>query len=127
MIRLSLGYLFTAMLTGAVILIHKAIPFHDGVWGLLPVHYETAIWGWLVQFVMGTAYWMFPRYLKSKGRGPAAPAWGVVVMINLGVILLATSVFGDALATAGRLLILAGTVLFIGMMWNRVVSYRNRK
>lgn len=127
MIRLSLGYLIGAVLTGVVILVHKAIFLHDSVWAMLPVHYEMAIWGWMVQFVMGTAYWIFPRFLKSKGRGPASPAWSVVVMINLGVILLAGSVLKHELATAGRVSILTGTLIFVALMWSRVVSYRKKK
>lgn len=128
MIRLSLSYLLIAILTGAVLLIHKAIPIHDAIWGFLPVHYEMAIWGWLVQFVMGTAYWMFPRYLKDKGRGSTGLAWSVVAVINLGLwLLLASYVLNEYLALAGRGLLLIGTFLFAGLMWNRVVSYRNRR
>ncbi len=128
MIRLSLSYLLIAILTGAVLLIHKAIPIHDAIWGFLPVHYEMAIWGWLVQFVMGTAYWMFPRYLKDKGRGSPGLAWSVVAVINLGLwLLLASYVLNEYLALAGRGLLLIGTFLFAGLMWNRVVSYRNRR
>lgn len=128
MIRLSLSYLLIAVLTGAVVLVHKAIPIHDAIWGLLPVHYEMAIWGWLVQFVMGTAYWMFPRYLMDKGRGSSGLAWGVVAVINLGLwLLLASYLTYEYLAIAGRGLLLIGTLLFAGLMWNRVVSYRNRR
>lgn len=128
MIRLSLSYLLVAVLLGAVILVHKAVPVHPAVWGLLPVHYEMAIWGWLVQFVMGTAYWMFPRYLEDKGRGSPGKAWSVVVVMNMGLcLLLASVVAGGFLAIAGRVLLAAGTLLFAGLMWNRVVSYKNRR
>jgi|AntRauTorcE11897_2_1112592.scaffolds.fasta_scaffold00943_10 hypothetical protein len=128
MIRLSLSYLLVAILTGAVLLVHKAVPIHNAIWGLLPVHYEMAIWGWLVQFVMGTAYWMFPRYLKDKGRGSTVLAWSVVAIMNLGLwLLLASYVTDEYLAIAGRGFLLIGTLLFAGLMWNRVVSYRNRR
>ncbi len=128
MIRLSLSYLFVAVLTGAVLLVHKAVPIHNALWGLLPIHYEMAIWGWLIQFVMGTAYWMFPRYLMDKGRGSSVLAWSVVAIMNLGLwLLLISYVTYDHLAFVGRGLLLIGTILFAGLMWNRVVSYRNRE
>jgi hypothetical protein len=128
MIRLSLSYLLIATLIGAVLLTHKAVPIHNAIWGLLPIHYEMAVWGWLVQFVMGTAYWMFPRYLKDKGRGSSALAWSVVAVMNLGLwVLLGSYVTGDYMTAAGRGLLLIGVLLFAGLMWNRVVSYRNRK
>lgn len=128
MIRLSLSYLLIAILIGAVLLTHKAVPIHNAIWGLLPIHYEMAVWGWLVQFVMGTAYWMFPRYLMDKGRGSSALAWSVVAVMNLGLwVLLGSYVTGDYMATAGRGLLLIGVLLFARLMWNRVVSYKNRK
>jgi len=61
--------------------------------GVAPIHYELTIWGWLVQFVMGTAYWIFPRFLKGESRGSALPAWIMVCLYNIGLILLAISVF----------------------------------
>lgn len=128
MIRLSLCYLLVAVLTGAVLLVHKAIPIHNALWGFLPFHYEMAIWGWMVQFVMGTAYWMFPRYLEDKGRGSSGLAWSVAVLLNLGLwLLLISYITSDQLAIFGRGLLLIGTLLFAALMWNRVVSYRNRE
>ncbi|MFO7845800.1 MAG: hypothetical protein R6V27_04495 [Balneolaceae bacterium] len=126
MIRLSLCYLLFAVVTGAFILVHKAFPLHTAVWGVLPVHYEVAIWGWLVQFVMGTAYWIFPRFPGDSGRGPVWLAWGILTGINAGVWLLAASVFMNDIAIAGRTSILLSVLAFTGLMWNRVVSYRNR-
>lgn len=127
MIRLSLFYLLVAVVLGAVLLTHKAMPLHPAVWGMLSVHYEMAVWGWLVQFVMGTAYWMFPRNLEDKGRGSAGLAWAVVAAMNAGTWLLATSVISGAVAAvAGRVSIALGVFMFAGLMWNRVVSYRSR-
>lgn len=127
MIRMSLSYLLIAVLIGALLLVHKAVPIHNAIWGLLPVHYEMAIWGWLAQFVMGAAYWMFPRYLKDKGRGSPAAAWGVVASMNGGLWLLILSLFiTGPLAIAGRGLLLIGAGLFAILVWKRAVSYRGR-
>jgi hypothetical protein len=130
MIRLSLVSLLLSALMGGLILTHKAVPVHPALWGLLPLHYELAIWGWLVQFVMGTAYWMFPRHLKGPGRGSARMAGLMVALYNTGlVLLLLSSLMGSVktpLALGGRGLLASAVMLFGGLMWHRVVSYRER-
>lgn len=129
MIRISLLCLLISVFIGGLLFVHKAIHIHPMIWAFLPLHYELAIWGWLVQFVMGTAYWMFPRFLKGERRGPALPAWIMVCLYNTGLILLATSALISAsypVALSGRALIGAGVMIFAGLTWRRVVSYRNR-
>ncbi|WP_322571830.1 hypothetical protein [Rhodohalobacter sp.] len=131
MIRLSLLSLLVAVILGGLILIHKAFPLHPAVWGALPLHYELAIWGWLVQFVMGTAYWMFPRHLTGPGRGSPGVATTMSVLYNIGLLLLlfssATLTLGFVFALAGRGCLALAVLLFGGLMWRRVVSYKNRK
>ncbi len=128
MIRLSLVYFLISALIGGLLLIHKTIPLHPALWSLLPLHYEMAIWGWMVQFVIGTAYWMFPRYLKGEIRGPAKPAWWMFILFNTGLLLLLVSFLTTAsvaLAPAGRLLMMASILLFGYLMWNRIVSFKH--
>ncbi|MDX1642495.1 MAG: hypothetical protein R3220_12400 [Balneolaceae bacterium] len=128
MIRISLGYLLVASLIGSLLLIHKVIEIHPSIWALLPLHFEMAIWGWIVQFVMGTAYWIFPRYLQSMPRGSEKIAWVVVVLLNSGFLfLIADHLFGfdPLLKLSGRILITASIGCFVAIMWKRVVSYRN--
>jgi hypothetical protein len=128
MIRLSLVYLCIAVLTGGLLLIHKAVSVHPAMWGLLPVHFEIAIWGWMIQFVMGTAYWMFPRFLKGRPRGISQIATLMVVLFNGGLFLLLLSildVYSSILAPAGRGVMVISVALFAVLMWKRIVSYRN--
>jgi hypothetical protein len=129
MIRLSLVWLLTSVLIGALILLGKAVPLPPMVWALLPVHYELAIWGWMVQFVIGTAYWMFPKYLTGLRRGPQWAGWLLFILINAGVILLCAShLIADQpiqfAAQLGRGSILIGILAFILLIWNRVTTYR---
>ncbi len=127
MIRLSLVYLLIAVLLGGLIITHKAIDLHPMLWSLLPVHFELAIWGWLVQFVMGTAFWMFPRKLVGKRRGPTTPVWAMVVLFNFGLILLVAGPFLSSLpllSMIGRLCIGFSILLFALLMWSRVTTYR---
>lgn len=128
MIRLSMIYLLIAVMIGGFLLIHKATPLHPGIWALLPVHFDLAIWGWLVQFVMGTAYWMFPRHLTGRARGTAARSWVMVLLINIGVLLLVTGYLLPAnpyILLIARFCVLLSVTLFISLMWKRIVTYRN--
>lgn len=129
MIRLSLVYLAIATIIGGLLLIHKAAPIHPAMWALLPVHFELAIWGWMVQFVMGTAYWMFPRFLKGEPRGNSRIATLMAILFNGGLFLLLLSIFdvySAILAPAGRGLFLISVLLFAVLIWKRIVSYRKK-
>ncbi|MFU8813170.1 MAG: hypothetical protein ACNA78_09390 [Balneolaceae bacterium] len=129
MIRLSLIWLFVSAVIGGLLLVHKAVGLHPALWSLLPVHFELAIWGWLVQFLLGTAYWMFPRKLVGARRGPAFPAWMMVALLNTGLLFLVTAAMhtdGVLFAITGRSLIATSILLFFGLIRPRIVTYRNR-
>jgi hypothetical protein len=128
MIRLSLIWLMIAVLTGGVLLIHKAVDLHPAAWALLPLHFESAIWGWVVQLAAGTAYWIFPRHLKGKARGPDLAAWIMLLFFNTGLIMFIASAITEYsawLSLSGRSLITASILIFAALSWQRVVSYRN--
>lgn len=128
MIRISLLSLLISMLIGGLLLVHKVVPVHPILWALLPVHYELAIWGWLVQFVMGTAYWIFPRHLAEPGRGSEFNAWCMVVIYNLGLLSLiinSATHYHQNLQIVGRGLLIIAVIVFGKLMWKRVVSYRD--
>tara|TARA_R100001143_G_scaffold63387_1_gene70074 strand:+ start:12165 stop:12572 length:408 start_codon:yes stop_codon:yes gene_type:complete len=127
MIRFSLIYLLISVLIGSLLITHKAINIHPMIWSLLPIHFEFAIWGWLVQFVMGTAYWMFPKKLEGERRGPILPAWIMVCLFNFGLIslVIVSLVLDFSVAIVGRSLIAVSIVIFGGLIWQRVVTYRN--
>jgi hypothetical protein len=75
---------------------------------------------------MGTAYWILPRYLKTKSRGNPKLALAMVGMLNLGILMNVSS-YLDMIASSatilGRLLEVGAVVLFIVLHWNRAVSY----
>lgn len=130
MIRSSLMCLIAASIAGGIILVHKSAELHPAVWLLLPLHYELAIWGWLVQFVMGTAYWMFPRYVTGAKRGSSSAAWAMAALFNTGLLLLLASGLlrdGDLVAVSGRCLLTLSVVVFVFLMWKRAVSYRDHE
>lgn len=128
MIRISFVSLAIVAVSGSFILINKGSGLQPAIWALLPLHYELAIWGWLVQFVMGTAYWIFPRHLEGKPRGSEAEAWIAAALLNAGVLFIILEAYieqGVVLAAAGRGIVIISILIFIRLMAGRVVSYRD--
>ncbi len=126
LIRSSFGCLLVGMIIGALLLIHKSYPLHPAMWSLLPVHIELLIFGWIIQFTMGTAYWILPRYLEDSSRGNPTLAKTMVVLFNLGVVIMIIDRMSDvdvALSVAGRILETGAVLLFIKLHWKRIVSY----
>lgn len=126
MIKASLLYMLAGFSIGALILISKVYPSMSSMWSLLAVHIEVSIFGWIIQLTMGTAYWILPRYLKTKSRGNSKLAMLMVALLNVGILINIASyldVVGSAATILGRLLEVGAVVLFISLHWNRAVSY----
>ncbi|MDR8390679.1 cbb3-type cytochrome c oxidase subunit I [Aliifodinibius sp. S!AR15-10] len=127
LIRSSFGCLLVGMIIGALLLIHKSYPLHPAMWSLLPVHIELLIFGWIIQFTMGTAYWILPRYLEDSSRGNPALVNLTVVLLNMGILLMITDTLllpKWPLALAGRAFEAGAVLLFIMLHWRRIVSYQ---
>jgi heme/copper-type cytochrome/quinol oxidase subunit 1 len=123
LLRLSLASLLVGSLIGAWLLAAEPWPsIHLAA--LRTAHLQLMLFGWLVPFVIGTAYWMLPRH-PGGGRGPLGLA-----RLGYGLMLL-----GVVLGTSGPLAGLAsvhlggigcsclGTGLFIGLLWSRVRAF----
>lgn len=125
MIRLSLIYLFIGLSIGVLLLINKAWLIHPALWFLLPAHIELMIFGWIIQFTLGVAYWILPRVLETKGRGNVKVAWLMLISLNAGMLLVISAGIlpGLKLALTGRILETVSVVLFIVLHWKRVVTY----
>ena len=127
MIRTSLVYFLAVISIGGLMLANKGIMFNISVWALLQVHIELALFGWLIQFVLGTAYWILPRFLEGKKRGSETAAWTMIALLNGGVwiyILTHFEVLPEQGFITGRLLELASVALFVYLHWHRIVSYQ---
>ena len=104
-IRAALAYLLAGFSLGALLLAGKGIALPPGLWRWLPVHFELLLVGWLVQLVMGVAYWIFPRFgLTPAARGREGLAWLAFVLLNGGVCLASVGVLSDrpVFAVVGR-------------------------
>jgi len=125
LLRSSLICLATGMIIGALLLANKALLLADWLWMLLPIHIELLIFGWIIQFTMGTAYWILPRFLEGPKRGNVSLAKFVVVLYNLGLIIAIMEPFiqSNTLIVFSRILECTAVALFALLHWNRVVSY----
>lgn len=127
MIRCSLFYLLMGFAIGALMLTAKAYPAYSRFWMLLSVHIEVLIFGFIIQFTMGTAYWILPRFLKGPPRGQARWAKRMVIVFNSGIILNLLTYLNiiEGWGTgAGRMLEVFAAIIFITLHWHRAVSYR---
>jgi hypothetical protein len=122
LVRASLIYMGIGFLFGALILHHKGIPIYSWTWKLLNPHIELMITGWTIQFAMGIAFWILPRFSGEGRYGKSSLGWWSFALLNSGVLF---TTFGawftnDLLSFAGRLLALAAVSLFVVMIWPRV-------
>lgn len=128
MVRLSLVSLALGALAGGVLLAGVPVSAPHGA-ALRQAHLDLMLFGWLVQFVLGVAYWMLPRYATKPERGSPGLAWGAFALFQGG---LALAVVGRALAPpgiapgVGRLLLAGATFVFLGLLWGRVKPFAAR-
>ena len=123
MVRASLIYMGIGFLFGAMILHHKGIPIFNWTWLLLPSHIELMIFGWTMQFVMGIAFFILPRFSDRDNRyGLEYLGWWTFYLLNGGICLsaIAQSFSQKAFILSGRLLVLIAVVTYIVMIWQRV-------
>lgn len=124
-IRLSFIYLLLGVSYGALMLANKGVPFLPALWQGLPAHIEFLFLGWVVQLVMGTAFWILPRTWTPPRRGDERPAAVALVLLNAGIWLViagAALVHEPWLTAAGRALETAAVVAFAVHAWPRIVS-----
>lgn len=110
-IRSALACLIAGMAMGSWMLVQQARgePAPGGAWPVLHAH--VLLVGFLLQVVMGVAYWMFPRV---QGRRPGnVPAWAALACLNAGLALrvVAEPVVDDGHGGAWRVLLGAAAVL----------------
>lgn len=124
LLRLSLLALLCGAGLGWWRLVHPGMPQLT----LRAAHIEVMLFGWLVPFVMGTAYWILPRAAVQPERGNPGLAWVGALLLVLGVLgsvilrLFGGSLVLQHLATGIRS---AGIVLLLLLLWPRVKPFRD--
>lgn len=121
MIRTALLHLLLGFTIGALLLANKGVLIHPFLWRLLPIHIELLFLGWTLQLALGVAFWILPRFQNARPR--AGLAWAAYGLLNLGIALVAASVFflsTPALVFYGRLAEVGAAVAFALHAWPRV-------
>lgn len=119
-VRASLVYLLVGFTIGALILAQKGIPYDANVWLLLPLHMEFLLLGWLLQLVLGMAFWIFPRFGVGAPRGRESLIWVSFALLNAGIVLAALQLWLPALLLIGRLSEALGVITYMAGSWGRI-------
>lgn len=138
MVRASLLWLLAGVALGGLMLADRAIP---GEWVALglPTHVHIVLVGWLLQFAIGVAYWLFPR--RRTADLPAgyreSTALAAAAALNAGLLL---RVVGEPIERAGgesgltlwllsasALLQVGAVALFVVQLWPRVEARPRRQ
>ena len=126
LIKSSLIYFVIGAFLGALLLVNKAFIIEPAVWAILPVHIELMIFGWIIQFTLGVAYWILPRFLEGEARGNSFFAYLMVFAFNVGIWLKIAATLSQmdySLDVAARVCQLIAVALFISLHWKRIVTY----
>ncbi len=126
LVRSALCWLAGGALMGALLLAGKAVPLPEAVVRLFPLHAEGMLVGWMVQFTMGMAWWILPKYPRLPERGPAGPIWAAWMLLNGGVLVAGLGRAlgaGDGTVLAGRAAELAAALAFATAAWPRVKAF----
>jgi hypothetical protein len=141
-VKASIIYLAFGAALGAILLIHRWVPLGSGVSALLASHVQFLVVGWLTQFIIGVAWWLFPPLAiglrpdtglplrrGQAQRGSESLFWAALACLNAGVLLRALceplyawTQIGllSTLSDLSGLLLLSAATLFVVNMWGRV-------
>lgn len=121
MIRAALLYLGTGITFGALMLWNKGIMFEPSVWRLLAPHVELVVFGWIVQLVMGVAFWIMPRFTGENRYGNVRLAWASFILFNAGILLVSLGYFaGTGWLALGRVLEVVAIIAYVVHIYPRV-------
>lgn len=88
-------------------------------------HIHLMLFGWLMPFVLGVAYWILPRHGTAEERGPAKRGVISGVLIGAGALSgLAGAMAGSgALSRGGTLVEILGIALLLSLLWPRIKRF----
>jgi hypothetical protein len=141
-VKVSIVYLALGTVLGAILLINRWLPLGTAVVALRVSHSHFLVLGWLTQFIIGVAWWLFPPLAiglrdgaplpvrrGQRQRGSEALFWVALACLNAGILLRAAfeplhswtklDLFGTFAGMSG-IFLLAAAVLFVVNLWGRV-------
>uniref|UniRef100_A0A7C1JS19 Uncharacterized protein n=1 Tax=Caldilinea aerophila TaxID=133453 RepID=A0A7C1JS19_9CHLR len=86
-VKTSLIYLITSFGVGLVLAVRPLAPLPALVNGLAPVYFHLFMVGWVMQLIVGVAYWMFPKWSRERPRGYDTLALATYWLLNAGLLL----------------------------------------
>ena len=141
-VKASILYLIVGAALGALLFANRWFPLEPRIATLKVSHVQFLVVGWLTQFIIGVAWWLFPPLAiglrddsplpARRGqtqRGSEVLFWTALACLNAGILLRAlfeplqswTKIsFFSVLAGVSGLFLLAATVLFVVNLWGRV-------
>lgn len=127
MVRAALLHLGIGFTIGALMLCNKGNPIDPLIWRLLVAHMDFLLLGWTMQLAMGVAFWIMPRFSGEQKYGSERLAWAALILINVGVLTVALSPWGgavaDVMALVGRTAELLAAIAFAIHIWPRVKAF----
>lgn len=113
MIKCSLGWLIIGSLIGTMMFLQRKYNFNVY---LLPVHSHIILVGFLIQFIFGVAFWLFPRLPGGVFTSPTK-GWMTFILLNAGTIIRGVSepIFLKS-DIAFWISFLGGTTQFLGIV-----------
>lgn len=127
-IRAALVYLGVGFTLGGLMLFNKGVTLDPSLGRLWSIHIELALIGWMMQLVMGVAFWILPRLQRTERYGSTTLAWIAFGLLNGGILAVAAGKWFDhlaALSLLGRSAELAAIIAFAITIWPRIKAFGN--
>lgn len=86
-IKTSFVYLVAAFVVGVLLALRSTAALPAFVAGLSPIYFHLFMVGWVMQLIVGVAYWMFPKWSKQRPRGFDGLALATYWLLNVGLLL----------------------------------------
>ena len=128
-IKTALVYFVVGLFVGVLVVSRFVFRLPDIIGALGPAYFHLLMVGWVMQLIVGVAFWMFPKFTAEQPRGNETLGWVTYILLNAGLILRVISeppnavwpqpLFGWPLAASAVLQWLAG-MLFVINTWRRV-------
>jgi cbb3-type cytochrome oxidase subunit 1 len=122
-VRTALLYLGAGLSIGALMLLEKGAPVDPALLRMLPMHIEFVLFGWMLQLVMGIAFWILPRFSREPRYGNQRLGWIAYVLLNAGVLSAGVGQWLNAppiIPLAGRAAELLAVIFVVRYVWPRV-------
>lgn len=86
-IKASLLYLVVALFVGVLLVLRLLYDLPGIISGFSPIYFHLFMVGWVMQLIVGVAYWMFPKWSKEQPRGYDWLALTTFWLLNVGLLL----------------------------------------